>query len=361
MISKVSKVNRTSITLAFAYISFIVGAGFSTGQEILQFFANHGIWGYATAVLAGLLITLVGMQISKLGFILGSEDYALSLNQLFGTRIGKIFDYLLVFFFYGLSVIMIAGTGSAFYDGFGLPAWLGTLFTVILLFIVLQFDFTSVAKILGIITPFLIVAVFIIAGFSVLSPNVPLSEVDQHTDIDRTPSGLWVWDAITYAGLVIANSFGYLVIMGAASKNQMISKRGIMIGGLIFTVLLLLMTAGLIANLGIANQADMPTLLMANEIHPGLRILMTVIMVGVMFNSVIGVLYPFLTRFTKSYSMKYRIMLGVSLILAFILSFIGFVDLVNFFYPIFGYIGILISIAFLVLWIKAKYTGKRIQ
>src|SRR5699024_8732136 len=107
---------------------------------------------------------------------------------------------ILVFFFYGLSVIMIAGTGSAFYDGFGLPAWLGTLFTVILLFIVLQFDFTSVAKILGIITPFLIVAVFIIAGLSILSPNVPLSEVEQHTDIDRTPSGIWVWDAITYAG-----------------------------------------------------------------------------------------------------------------------------------------------------------------
>lgn len=361
VISKVSRVNRTSITLAFAYISFIVGAGFSTGQEILQFFANHGIWGYATAVTAGLLITLVGMQISKLGFILGSEDYALSLNQLFGTRIGKVFDYLLVFFFYGLSVIMIAGTGSAFYDGFGLPAWLGTLFTVILLFIVLQFDFTSVAKILGIITPFLIVAVFIIAGLSILSPNVPLSEVEQHTDIDRTPSGIWVWDAITYAGLVIANSFGYLVIMGAASKNQMISKKGIMFGGIIFTILLLLMTAGLIANLEIANQADMPTLMMANEIHPGLRILMTVIMVGVMFNSVIGVLYPFLTRFTKSYSVNYRIMLGVSLILAFILSFVGFVDLVNFFYPIFGYIGIFISIAFLVLWIRAKYTGKRIS
>src|SRR5699024_3579132 len=181
MVFKVSKINRTSITFAFAYISFIVGAGFSTGQEILQFFVNYGIWGYATAITAGLLITLVGMQISKLGFILGSEDYALSLNQLFGTRIGKIFDYLLVFFFYGLSVIMIAGTGSAFYDGFGLPAWMGTLFTVTLLFIVLQFDFTTVAKVLGIITPFLIVAVFIIAGVSILSPNVPLSDVDQHT------------------------------------------------------------------------------------------------------------------------------------------------------------------------------------
>src|SRR5699024_11858766 len=86
---KVSKVNRTSITLAFAYISVIVGAGFSTGQEILQFFANHGVWGYATAATAGLIITFVGMQVSKLGYILGSADYALSLNRLFGTKIGR--------------------------------------------------------------------------------------------------------------------------------------------------------------------------------------------------------------------------------------------------------------------------------
>ncbi|WP_342387543.1 YkvI family membrane protein [Salinicoccus bachuensis] len=354
-----SKVNRVSITLAFAYISFIVGAGFSTGQEILQFFANHGVWGYAAAATAGLTITFVGMQISKLGYILDSEDYALSLNHLFGTRIGRVFDYLLVFFFYGLSVIMIAGTGSAFYDGFGLPAWIGTLFTVITLFIVLQFDFTIVAKILGIITPFLIVAVFIIAGYNIIDPNVPVSEVDQYTDIDRTPSGIWIWDAITYGGLVIANSFGFLVIMGAGSRSQLISKRGILFGGLIFTVLLVLMTAGIIANLEIANEAALPTLLMANEIHPGLRILMTLIMVGVMFNSVIGVLYPFLTRFTKAYSSKYRLMLGISLVAAYILSFIGFVDLVNFFYPIFGYIGIIIALSFFVLWLNAKSSDKK--
>src|SRR5699024_6833309 len=131
------------------------------GQEILQFFANHGEGGYPTAATAGGTITFLGCRVSRLASILGWEVYDLSLNHLFGTRIGKIFDYLLVFFFYGLSVIMIAGTGSAFYDGFGLPTWIGTLFTVITLFIVLQFDFTNVAKTLGIITPFLIFAVFI--------------------------------------------------------------------------------------------------------------------------------------------------------------------------------------------------------
>ena len=33
-----SKDNKTTIKLMLAYLSFIVGAGFTTGQELLQFF-----------------------------------------------------------------------------------------------------------------------------------------------------------------------------------------------------------------------------------------------------------------------------------------------------------------------------------
>src|SRR5699024_2711456 len=58
------------------------------------------------------------------GYLLGSEEYDVPLNIIFGKVFGKLFDYVLVFFLYGLSVIMIAGTGAAFYDGFGVPSWL---------------------------------------------------------------------------------------------------------------------------------------------------------------------------------------------------------------------------------------------
>lgn len=354
------RINKISITLAFGYISFIVGAGFSTGQEILQFFANYGVWSYAAAILAGLIITFITRQTAKLGYVLQTESYEIALSHIFGKWMAYIFDYILIFFLYGLSVIMITATGSGLYDGFGVPTWLGSLITVIVLFFVLQLDFTNIVKVLGMITPFLIIAVFIIAGYSLLNPTVPLSEVDQYTDISRTPSGYWIWDAITYAGLVIANSFGFMIILGSTSRNHFISQRTALFGGLIFTALLLFMTAGIVANLDVANVAELPTLLLANEVHPAVRILMAVVMVGVIFNSVIGVLYPFLTRFTKEYTRNYRILLFLSLVVAYIVSFVGFVDLVNFFYPIFGYIGMFITIALLGRWIYNKTTNKKL-
>ena len=33
--------NRAPWRISFAYAGIIVGAGFSTGQEVLQFFASH--------------------------------------------------------------------------------------------------------------------------------------------------------------------------------------------------------------------------------------------------------------------------------------------------------------------------------
>ncbi|MFD2831369.1 YkvI family membrane protein [Corticicoccus populi] len=337
-----------------------MGAGFATGQELLQFFANYGIWSYFAALVAGLIITFITRQTAKLGYVLQTESYEVALENIFGKFMAKIFDYILIFFLYGLSVIMIAGTGSGLYDGFGVPTWLGTLITVIVLFFVMQLDFTNIVKVLGIITPFLIIAVLIIAGYNVISPTIPLSEVDQYTDISRTPSGVWIWDAITYAGLVVANSFSFMVIIGGQSRNHFISQRTALIGGLIFTGLVVLMTAGLVANLEVANAAELPTLLLADQIHPGVRILMAVVMVGVIFNSVIGVLFPFLKRFTAEYSPKYKILLLISLVVAYLVSFIGFVDLVNFFYPIFGYIGMFITIALFIRWIYNKTTNKKL-
>ncbi|SUM56032.1 hypothetical protein [Staphylococcus nepalensis] len=84
-------------------------------------------------------------------------------------------------------------------------------------------------------------------------------------------------------------------------------------------------------------------------------------MISVIFNSCIGMLYPFLSRFTQPSSKGYVTLLTISLIVAFILSFIGFVDLVNFVFKTFGYIGLFISAALLIRWVYNKFSKKRLM
>ncbi|SDI71827.1 hypothetical protein [Natribacillus halophilus] len=55
------------LRVAGAYVGIIVGAGFASGQEIIQFFTSFGMWGIAGAIVTIILFPLLGYQVIKLG------------------------------------------------------------------------------------------------------------------------------------------------------------------------------------------------------------------------------------------------------------------------------------------------------
>ena len=96
---------------------------------------------------------------------------------------------------------------------------------------------------------------------------------------------------------------------------------------------------------------------MANEIHPWLGLVLTVIMLAVMYNTILGLTYSFAARFTEPYS-KNIIYLFIMMIAAFILSFVGFADLINFLYNIMGVVGLFIVVAVLIKYYLRKSDNK---
>jgi hypothetical protein len=69
--------NKTALTpwqVAATYMGTIVGAGFASGQEMLQFFGAFGIWGVMGLALAGYLFYYFGNIILQLGKELKAES-----------------------------------------------------------------------------------------------------------------------------------------------------------------------------------------------------------------------------------------------------------------------------------------------
>ena len=60
--------NRASWRIGFAYAGIVVGAGFSTGQEVLQFFTSHGLVSIVGILVAALILMFVSRQAAKLGY-----------------------------------------------------------------------------------------------------------------------------------------------------------------------------------------------------------------------------------------------------------------------------------------------------
>ncbi|WP_411843211.1 hypothetical protein [Salinicoccus sp. HZC-1] len=339
------------LKIGFAYTGVVVGAGFSTGQEILQFFTNNGFISVFAVLLSGLLLLFTGKWTADVGYDLKSESHVESIMNIFGPVFGKIIDYILAFFLYGVAVIMIAGAGSTFYESFGTPPWLGALLLVIAVYITLNLNFNKIVIVLGAVTPYLLGVVIIIAVITYFNSPLALTEADQFAKPELTVNGAWWWDAITYSGFTIAVAFSFLTMMGSDSKSRKTAGYGGIAGSIIILILMLLINTGILSRLDAVNDVALPMLLLGNEIHPLLGILLGIAMLLVIYNTAVGMLYPFLIRFFTPKSNGYNILLPLSLILGYILSFAGFADLVGTVYPVMGYLGLILGAGLFIKWI----------
>ena len=103
------------------YIGTVVGAGFASGQEILQFFGYFGLWGLAGLALASSLFFALGKKVMLVGFQSGRRSYREVIDAVGGRLLGPPINWAITFFLFGILVAMVAGTGAVFEEEFALP------------------------------------------------------------------------------------------------------------------------------------------------------------------------------------------------------------------------------------------------
>lgn len=349
--------NKEAIKIGFAYVGIVVGAGFSTGQEVMQFFSPYGLWSYIGVLLSGLILGFIGRQVAKIGTAFDAQNHESTLDYLFGNAFSKIVDYLLIFFLFGISVTMIAGAGSTFQESFGVPTWLGALIMVIAIYITLLMDFNKIVRALGIVTPFLIILVVIIAAYYLFNGSISFGKVNETVPHDS----LWlgILKGINYGGLAFAVGFSTIIAIGGDASRRRVSGAGALFGGIIYTILLALINFALQSEFPKIKDADIPMLTLANAINPWIALVLSVIMLAVMYNTILGLMYSFAARFTEPYSKKYHIFIIVMVIVAYGLSFVGFAGLINYLYPIMGYVGLIVVIGVLIKYYSRKRQNKK--
>lgn len=349
--------NKEAIKIGFAYVGIVVGAGFSTGQEVMQFFSPYGLWSYIGVLLSGLILGFIGRQVAKIGTAFDAQNHESTLDYLFGNAFSKIVDYLLIFFLFGISVTMIAGAGSTFQESFGVPTWLGALMMVIAIYITLLMNFNKIVRALGIVTPFLIIFVVIIAAYYLFNGSISFGKVNETVPHDS----LWlgILKGINYGGLAFAVGFSTIVAIGGDASRRRVSGAGALFGGIIYTILLALINFALQSEFPKIKDADIPMLTLANAINPWIALVLSVIMLAVMYNTILGLMYSFAARFTEPYSKKYHIFIIVMVIVAYGLSFVGFAGLINYLYPIMGYVGLIVVIGVLIKYYSRKRQNKK--
>ncbi|WJY89369.1 hypothetical protein CCONF_04090 [Corynebacterium confusum] len=76
---------KKALMLGMAYFNCTVGAGFASGQEMLQYYADFGWWGVIGAIIALVLMPLAAM----IAMQYGSYFQATSHDRVFSSVSGK--------------------------------------------------------------------------------------------------------------------------------------------------------------------------------------------------------------------------------------------------------------------------------
>ncbi|MFJ7649535.1 hypothetical protein ACIQ1H_18615 [Lysinibacillus sp. NPDC097279] len=344
---------KKSLQIGGAYVGIIVGAGFASGQEIIQYFTSYGNKGILGALLATLWFAFVGMCIAQISSRLRTTSHKDLIYQISGNTIGFLMDFVLSLFLFGVSVIMFAGAGATFEQMFGLPVWLGSICMIVLTMMTVMMNVKSIINIIAIATPYLLAVVTIIAVYSIATMDLTFAEqtVIAQQQLPTSSKSWWV-TALLYMSFNIGVCFSLLTVMCGAIRNERIAGIGGIIGGLLLGALILIIHFSLLAKMNVIVGLDIPMLALANEIHPIVGLLMSFSLLGMIYNTAVGMFYSFSVRFFKPTKPSFKVAVICMGILGFFASQVGFTTLVSKLYSVMGYLGFILVASIIFAWLR---------
>ncbi|WIM71147.1 YkvI family membrane protein [Corynebacterium suedekumii] len=345
---------KRALAISMAFIGLIVGAGFASGQEALQYFVAFGTWGIVGAVVASALMIVTGVAILQLGSYFQASEHTAVLSRISGPVTSKILDFSTIATLFCIGFVMFAGGGSNLQQQFGWPAWIGATIMLVLVMLTGMLDVNKVSAIIGAITPFVIVFIVCTTIWTIVTSNPDWSSLNVASESVVTTLPNWWLSALNYIGLAIMTAVSMAIVIGGNNLDTRAAGLGGLIGGLFFLLMLMLLVVSLFIAVETVGGEDMPVLALINEIHPTLGFIMTFVVFGMIFNTAIGMFYALGKRLTRGNPSKFRVVFLAACLIGFGLSFFGFRDLVSYVYPVLGYLGILMMIVISIAWFRGR-------
>lgn len=347
------------LRMVMAFMGVFTGAGFASGQEIMQYFTSFGYWGIAGSILATLAFGFLGMLLMELGSHFRANSHSDVFNNIANDVVKRIVDIIIIITLFGIGVVMIAGAGSNFNQQFGLPIWLGSAIVGIFIIGIGMLSTEKVISAISSITPFLIVFILVISIGTLIFTDFSYQELDPVARNLSSTVPQWILSALNYVAFNITFGASMSFVIGGDEENKKSASIAGLIGGIGVGLLIFLNNLTIFATVDQVSNSSLPMLAIASNIHPIVGFLMAIVLFVLIWSTGMSLFYSFTSRFSISGTKKFNIILALSVLLAFGLSFFGFTTLISTFYPIVGYAGFFIIAVLVIGWVGVKKEQKQ--
>ncbi|PRQ10756.1 hypothetical protein C1Y63_09875 [Corynebacterium sp. 13CS0277] len=335
-----------------AFVGLSIGAGFASGQELLQFFVAFGVPGLIGAVVTALLMCFVGLVILQLGSYFQATEHSAVLSEYTHPVFARIFDAAVMLTVFSIAMVMFAGAGTNLNQQFGLPTWVGSIILLVLVVALGSLDVNKVSKVIGAATPFIVLFIVIAAVYSISHADADFATLEAATQDIATELPNVAVAVASYVGFSLVVVVSMSIVIGGEYLVPRTAGLGGLLGGFIFGSLLVLSVVSLFLKIEQVGHMDMPMLALVGLISPEMGVAMSVVIFAMIFNSALGMSYAMGRRLSAGRPERFRTMFYLTVAVAFCAGFLGFKRLVSYLFPVLGYIGAVLTVVLIIAWLR---------
>ena len=345
---------KKTLQVALAFIGLMVGAGFATGQEVIQYFVSFGLWGLAGAVVAGILMITAGAVIINIGSYFLADEHLGVFRSVSAPVVSRFLDISVSLTLLAMGIVMLAGAGSTLEQQFGLPAWIGSAIMVAIVMLTGLLDVNKVTNIISAVTPVIFVAVIVAFVYTLMQLPVDLGAMSDLAVQADSPVSPWWLSAINYTCMALMLGVSMSLMIGGNTLDPRDAGRGGLLGGVVYTILLVMNAFALLVNFDAVGDADVPMLKLFESMHPVASLAMVFVTFLMIYNTTISMFYALGRRMTVNHRKRYvPVFLGIC-VLGYVISLVGFGTLMSVVYPVIGYVGMVLVVVMFIWWFRNR-------
>lgn len=351
-----------SLGIASVFIGTVIGAGFASGKELVQFFTQFGNKGLYGIILSGFLFALVAWGTLYISHIKGYTSYREFMEGLVGKWIAYLMESIVTLFMLACFCAMLAGAGAMLQQYFGIPYLVGSFVMALICFITFQFDIKGVLFINTLLVPILFLGAFVLGMHVMLFGH---TEVFAHgvKGIFQGIKNHWLSMAILYVSYNMITTVVVLSQMGDRIKVSAMAKWAGMVGGGALGLLGICLGVATLMNYGKIIDVEIPLLEIVMQYNTLIQYLYMLVLLAAMYTTAVANGYGVLSRFTIKHTIGKRCVHAIIIMVSLVIASYGFSNLIEGVYPLFGYLGlfqmIMIILVFYQLRIVERRSGRR--
>lgn len=360
------------LTISGACISFYIGAGFATMQEVVQYEASYGSQFWIVILVAAGIYIYTNLSFATNGNRLhlkrGGDIYEIYCGVL-GKKFGKIasvfFDYFSALFCYMSFVVMCGGASSTVTQQWGLPNGVGAIALTVLVVITAVFGLDGILNALSKVGPIIIVTILAVSSITAVTgipnaaENMKAVDTGLYADVmKQVGNGSPIASGASYGGFVILWFAAFLAEIGANNKLKTVNCGMLISSAFIFGSASVCCIA-LIGHIDQVASADIPALILANQISPCIAQAFAIIICAGIYTSAVPLLWTGVRKITKEGTIRYKIITIVGGIVGCVIAcFIPYKGLINVLYGLNGYLGFILMFFMIMYDFKTRMSSR---